>query len=52
MKKYFYLTIATVIFSSCTKDINPGSSGGTTTVTNSPNLITLSYQPGIPINLR
>ena len=51
MKKYFYLAITAAVISSCKKDTNPGNGSGTTTVTNTPNLITLSYQPGVPIDL-
>jgi hypothetical protein len=51
MKKFFYFAITAAIIGGCKKDTNPGNGGGTGSVTNTPNLITLSYQPGVPIDL-
>jgi hypothetical protein len=51
MKRIFLLlSISLIIFSSCKKD-NGSSNPPATIIKYTPNLITLSYQPGVPIDL-
>jgi hypothetical protein len=52
MKKYFLLVILpAVLFFSCKKDKPGGSTNPpATAIIHTPNLIALSYQPGVPIN--
>ena len=51
MKKYFLLIILpAILFGSCKKD-KPGGTQSSGAIQFTPNLITLSYQPGVPINL-
>jgi hypothetical protein len=51
MKKYALFAVLLVILAAGCKKDKPGGGQGNTAINYTPNLITLAYQPGIPIDL-